>query len=1187
MIQFKNSALMKLLILKGRVTLIYLFVFVHVSYSQCTISTSFTDTTISCGQAIDISAFGVEGTPVLSTDFNGGELGVGWSSSATVMYTSPCGPTLDGTPSAWFGDVPFPRTLTSNGFDVQCGGQVCFDFDFAADDECGGCYDCDDPDEGNEGVFFEYSTDAGTSWTVIFYFDPTLALSTYSAWNSYCYAIPTNAWTANTLFRWTQPNVTNTYYDHWGLDNIQIISNDCAYYYDWSNLSGSPDNYSQIVAPISTTTYSVLYTDGISDTCSTNLTVTVVMPELTAIALDSTLCEGNCTQLQAAFTGDSNIFEDDFENGIDPNMWSSLIEATASGDCGTSSGNSAMHFEGVSGNREAVTIPLEISSCNKINFCLYMPGAGSAPCEGPDSGDDVYLDYSIDGGGTWTNIQSFLTTDWDFGGPYYNNFECFSIPVPAGAASNNTLFKWSQSPTAGGVGTGYDNIVLDDISIQDCDVSAFNYSWSNSASLNDPTLQSPTVCPTSATTYSVLVSDINNPGCQVSGDVTITINPVPIIDNLSDVIICDAYTLLPITGTNLSGNEAYYDAPDGGGTQYFPGVVINTIGTTTLYMYDSIGTDNYCFDEESFDVTIVQTPLADAGSDESVCNSLSLTLSPIPSMGIGTWTGPVGVTFGPNANTPEAIATVPASGSYILTWTEDNGNGCIYSDNINVDVTPPTTMASPVTTDEICSGDQQGTLSITATTGVITNYYLEQNGNTISSNETGIFTGLAVGSYDIVIEDANGCITSDVAVINGPAPVLLDAYDDTTICIGSTASLFPQASGGVGNYSYLWDDGSTSQDMNVSPTNATVYCVIATDANECPSPQKCILVNLHDSTKVVAFNDQSICEGSSADISVIVQGGISPYTYIWDQGIGDGQFHTVSPTQTTDYIVTIQDQCESSVVKDTVTITVNNLPEFSFIGDTLEGCMPVTTTFEGINVPVGSSCFWNFGDGGISQDCNPVYEFTQPGCWPVSLSVTSAEGCTGTYNEANFVCVYDYPIADFTFGPQPTTVLNSTINFINESQGAVSYLWTFTSSELGSTSLIENPSYIFPNDIPETYETCLIAINEYGCSADTCKEIEINEEFVVYVPTAFTPDGDQRNDTFYPVVNGENPLKYEFLVFSRWGELIFESTNPDLSWDGTYKGVLSQTDVYVWKLKIVKDSPIQTHEYTGHVSLLR
>ena len=126
-----------------------------ISKSQCSVDIGVDTIYSNCGQQVYLAATALSDSAVLSSDFNGGQLGVGWTQSVNALYSNPCGPTLDGTPALWFGNVPAPRTVTTNGFDVSCGGLVSFDLDFAADDVPGS--NCEDPDLPNEGVYFQYS----------------------------------------------------------------------------------------------------------------------------------------------------------------------------------------------------------------------------------------------------------------------------------------------------------------------------------------------------------------------------------------------------------------------------------------------------------------------------------------------------------------------------------------------------------------------------------------------------------------------------------------------------------------------------------------------------------------------------------------------------------------------------------------------------------------------------------------------------------------------------------------------------------------------------------------------------------------------------------------------------------------------------------------------------------------------
>lgn len=275
--------------------------------AQCTVSVLPSSPTISCGDSILLSAIGLSSSPALSTDFNLGALGPGWATTATLLYSNPCGPSLDGTPAAWFGNVPLPRTLTTNGFDVSCGGQVCFDLDFAADDVCG-CSDCEDPDLTNEGVFFRYSIDGGGTWVDIFYFTAVAGYANaYYSWDNYCFSIPPAAWTTNTMFQWDQPSASSALNDHWGIDNVIITPSNCGYAYDWAHVPGPNDPQSQTVGPTATTDYYVTYYDTVGiDTCYDTVTVVVNPLNAAVTATTNSLACGACTDMNVAMVSDPN-----------------------------------------------------------------------------------------------------------------------------------------------------------------------------------------------------------------------------------------------------------------------------------------------------------------------------------------------------------------------------------------------------------------------------------------------------------------------------------------------------------------------------------------------------------------------------------------------------------------------------------------------------------------------------------------------------------------------------------------------------------------------------------------------------------------------------------------------------------------------------------------------------------------
>ncbi|MBK8582438.1 MAG: gliding motility-associated C-terminal domain-containing protein [Flavobacteriales bacterium] len=119
------------------------------------------------------------------------------------------------------------------------------------------------------------------------------------------------------------------------------------------------------------------------------------------------------------------------------------------------------------------------------------------------------------------------------------------------------------------------------------------------------------------------------------------------------------------------------------------------------------------------------------------------------------------------------------------------------------------------------------------------------------------------------------------------------------------------------------------------------------------------------------------------------------------------------------------------------------------------------------------------------------------------------------------------------------------------------------------------------------YEVCLTASDANGCPDTYCAPIEVFDLLLVFVPNAFSPNGDGRNDGFCPIFNLPWVVEYEFTIFDRWGELLFLSETVGETWGGMYGGELSKTEVYVWKLTCRDQLSGELIERVGHVTLLK
>ncbi len=183
------------------------------------------------------------------------------------------------------------------------------------------------------------------------------------------------------------------------------------------------------------------------------------------------------------------------------------------------------------------------------------------------------------------------------------------------------------------------------------------------------------------------------------------------------------------------------------------------------------------------------------------------------------------------------------------------------------------------------------------------------------------------------------------------------------------------------------------------------------------------------------------------------------------------------------------------------------------------------------------------------------------------------------------ITVLPRPKADFTYTPNPATILNSTIFFEQRSLYANNYQWDFGDA---NKSTIANPEHTYLDTA--CYPVELIASNDDGCIDTAYHLVCINGDFVVYIPNAFTPDGDGINEVFLPRGFGISNSNYEFEIFDRWGLLIFKSVDPQKGWDGRTSNLMlkgnSQIDTYVYKLHC-EDNLRKGHDFTGQVTLYK
>ena len=681
----------------------------------------------------------------------------------------------------------------------------------------------------------------------------------------------------------------------------------------------------------------------------------------------------------------------------------------------------------------------------------------------------------------------------------------------------------------------------------------------------------PTITNLTAGTYYVNV--ISNGGCVTTDTIVITqpTSPVTAIITQSDV-------------SCFGGNDGAATVIPSGGTAPYT-ATWNTIpvqnnlsatGLTSGTYFATITDNNGCISIQNVSITQPQALSINLAILQDV-NCYGGNDGRISIYAVGG-VGPYSYNWNNNAFPDTSMVDNLMAGAYSLIITDQNG----CTTNSQYIITEQDELIAAVTnyTDITCYGLNDGTIQTSINGGTPPYTYQWAPGVSTTANAT----NLGPGNHVLTVTDINGCVDIATAIINEPAAITTILQGNDTICPGQSSTLAAIAFGGTGNLTYQWNNGNTGATQTVSPSSSTSYSVFATDANGCVSAvdSAIVLVNDINLINLSTVPDTTLCEGSPYLISANVSGGIGNYFFNWDSGLGQGQGpFVVAPLLNTNYTVTVTDVCGNSI-NASVLVDVNPMPSVALLPQAATACGSVAIDMvnNGVN-PSTTNYLWDLGNGNYSSQENPTITYHQTGIYTVLLTLTSAEGCVNSDSTNMNITANPNPVAQFDFNPRETTVLNSEITFDNYSINANTYSWAFGDN---TSSTATNPIHNYATH--GTYMITLIASNTFGCRDTVMAELLIEPEFNFYIPNAFTPDGNGRNEVFTAV--GEEIVTFDMQIFNRWGELIYETSSLEKGWDGSAKGgsEISLAGVYVYNIKLTDWQGLQ-HKFVGKVSLLK
>lgn len=719
------------------------------------------------------------------------------------------------------------------------------------------------------------------------------------------------------------------------------------------------------------------------------------------------------------------------------------------------------------------------------------------------------------------------------------------------------------------------------------------WNWNFSDGTANSATQHPIHAFANGGTFNVTLIAGNASGCLDTIVVPVTVNTVP-----DAAVTVDTVCLFNITHFSDLTTDAsalvywYWDFDDGN----------QSFSQNPTYIYQNPGVYNVsftvmnmhgCDTTINFPVVVNDVPVASFTAD-TVCLGAPTTFTD-QSTGFPTsWTWSFG--DGTVISNGNAIEThVYANpGSYLVTLiASGNGNNCqdmtfgtvVVSTDAVAGVTLPDTLCEQ----EVFNYADNSVIAV----GVIASQTWDMGDGTVYTNGSGTHVYAVAGNYIVThtVTTNGGCASQiiDTIVLN-PLPVA--AFIVNSSCSGLPVQFTDASLSNIVTWDWQFGDGSSDVVQNPQHVfaNAGTYNVSLTVSNAFGCSAN-LVQNLDVFGSPVAdFTFNTVCWGTATSFydATVVSPGENIASWSWD--FGDGGTSTLEEDQHVFQVYNDTFQVTLIVVtdhgcSDTVTMPVTTLPivEWDFGPDNANGCAPMEVAFTDNSVSTGTTTLvgwvWNFDDGTMSFSQNPNHMYPNAGQYFVSLQVTTSDGCVYTDTLDYPVTVYPQPEAGFQPSPYATSIYMPDILVTDESIGAQSWEYSFGDGYFDNN---QNPEHRYQE--PGTYTITQIVTNQFGCSDTLQRNIVILEEATFFAPNAVTPDGNGINDVFF--VTGSGIAKIHWMVFDRWGELIFETEDLNAYWDVTHKGELVKQDVYVWKAEVTFITGIGEN-FFGHVTVIR
>lgn len=650
--------------------------------------------------------------------------------------------------------------------------------------------------------------------------------------------------------------------------------------------------------------------------------------------------------------------------------------------------------------------------------------------------------------------------------------------------------------------------------------------------------------------------DIGN-GPQISGDFaglcagnyTVSISDAGGCTGSSDFIIQSGAAF---TVTEVATDETCQGASDGtitltasgGAAPYTYNIGVGPTNTTGSFTGQTANTYNYTVTDNSgcaLTGTVQIRSGAALNVNETVADEVCLGANDGGAQltaggGTAPYTYDIGVVL------PNTTGTFSGLAATTYNYTITDNSGCTLTGSFTVNAGPvccnmTNTVASTPPSCNTCDG----TITLTESMGVAPVQFSIDNGVTFQAS--GIFTGQCAGNYDILIEDAGGCQYTDQVTLAAPNSATLTSTITGASCAGaSDGAIDLIVTGGVGPFTYSWSSSDIAED--ISGVASGNYSVTVADANGC-SISETYTVDEPTAITVQAIPADVSCEGQSdGAIDITANGGQGGFTYNWSTG----------PTS----------EDLSALVAGSYVLTVTDLA----------GCI-FTTSYDIIE-PQGLDLQFTITHASCGDDNGQVslsisggaggytYNWSDNSSQPDLIGLTSGNYAV-TVTDANGCSVVDdFDIDDTSplivdAGPDDSLAIGDTIvlsPIVSDEDQIASVTWSPSISTSCSDCLRPEA---FPL-VTTAYDLTIVDI--FDCTYSDQVVINVVSNQNVYVPNAFSPNGDGYNDLF--VVQGTEIASVEMKVFDRWGEKVFEGITPNDVWNGMYKDKVVRPGVFIY-----------------------